>query len=384
MHRAVDPSSARRIVLTAEETICPVCEGNLSIRQHRERYVWRLDGLVHQVCRDKRCLRGECAGSGAIYRPPVDLRLALPRMSFGLDVVVTVGERHLDRAESQSQIGRDLLEQGVPIHKTHVGELLRTFVALCQMARGDQEKVRQRLVQQGGIYLMVDGVQFDDRSPVLYLCWDARSGTPLFGERLAARDAPALNRLLRRVKRLGVPVRGITTDAEKGLVPAVAQVFPEVPHPLCHTHFLKNCARPLEEDLRPLGASVEQRAERVRKLERRLKKQDTSPPAGSETTPEATSGEALGEQALCRTLCEVVRIQARRSGKAPLEPPELVRHERLEQVRETVEQASKKKTPKGRPSPRPGSMTSQRPCRSTGIGPGSPVGSSGMSRSSAT
>lgn len=68
---------------------------------------------------------------------------------------------------------------------------------------------------------------------------------------------------------MGVPVRGITTDAEKGLVPAVKQVFPEVPYQLCRTHFLKNCARPMEPDLQALGASVALRAERVRKRQGR-------------------------------------------------------------------------------------------------------------------
>jgi len=374
MHRAIDASKARRIVETAEETVCPSCEGGLVIRQHRNRYVQRLDGLVHQQCRDKRCPRPECEGRGTIYRPRVDLRLALPRMSFGLDVVLMVGEQHLDRGVSLSQIGRDLTERGVPIHQTHVGRLLRDFLALCQMARGDQEQVRRRLQEQGGIYLMVDGVQFDDRSPVLYLCWDAKSGTPLFGERLSSRDAPTLSKLLRRVRRLGVPVRGIITDAEKGLVPAVAEVFPEVPHQLCHTHFLKNCARPLEEDLRRLGQSVEQRADRVRKLARRLAKQE--PPALPDAGA-ASAAEPMGEREVARALCDVALPQARSSGKAPLAPPELVRHQRLEQVRETVEKAAKKTPPPASPCPRPALMRSKRPCRSTGTRSAPPAGSTG-------
>ena len=342
MHRAIDPSKARLIVQTAQETTCPHCEAGLVISQHRDRYIQRLDELVHQQCRDKRCPRQECAGRAVIYRPLVDLRLALPRMSFGLDVVVAVGERHLHRAESLSQIGRELTKQGVPIHQTHVGVLMRNFLALCQMARGDQAQVRQRLEQQGGIYLMVDGVQFDDRSPVLYLCWDARSGTPLFGERLVARDASTLGKLLRRVRRLGVPVRGIITDAEKGLVAAVAAVFPEVPHQFCQTHFLKNCARPLQEDLQRLGASVEQRAERVRKLSRRLAEQaPAAVSASGSPTPRAT--DPVAERDVALDLCALVKPQAKRSGKAPLAPPELVRHQGLEQVRHTVEIARKKR-----------------------------------------
>lgn len=376
MHRAVDPNKARRIVLTAEETVCPQCGGDLVISQHRDRYVFRLDGLVHQVCRDKRCAGRACGGRGTLYRPLVDLRLALPRMSFGLDVVATVGERHVDRGMSLSQIGRDLTAQGVPIHQTHVGELLRAFLSLCRVARGEDPKLRQALVAQGGIYLMVDGVQFDERSPVLYLCWDARTGTPLYGQRLESRDGRTLGGLLRRVRQMGVPVAAVITDAEKGLVPAVEAVFPEVPHQLCHTHFLKNCARPLEQDLRQLGASVEQRAEGMRKLERRLKAQGAKSPVASSPPAAPPAPEALDEQALCKTLCEVVRLQARASGKAPLNPPELVRHERLEQVRSTVEQAREKKTPAGPSCPRPGSTPSMRPSRSTGTRAAPPAGSS--------
>lgn len=376
MHRAVDPSQARRIVQTAEEQDCPHCGGGLVISQHRDRYVQRLDGLVYQLCRDKRCPQRECEGRAVIYRPMVDLRLALPRMSFGLDVVMAVGEQHLERAQSLSQIGRDLSAKGVPIHQTHVGELLRSFLALCQMARGDEEQVRQRLLKQGGIHLMVDGVQLDDRSPVLYLCWDAKLGEPLFGERLQSRDTATLRRMFRRVKRLGVPVLGVTTDAEKGLVPAVAEEFPGVPHQLCHTHFLKNCARPMEQDLQKLGASVEQRAERVRKLARRLDKDasalvGTSPPKEPEVT----------EREVAQALCELVKPQAKSSGKAPLAPPELARHERLEDVRQAVELATKKKTLPATPFPPPTSMSSPRLCRWTGIKPGLPAVSRDRSRS---
>ena len=41
---------------------------------------------------------------------------------------------------------------------------------------------------------MCDGVQFDDRSPVLYLVWDSLSGTPLFGERKQYRGEEDLPR----------------------------------------------------------------------------------------------------------------------------------------------------------------------------------------------
>src|SRR5260221_12074057 len=245
MRRAIDKSAARPLIETASETVCPRCESDLIICQHRDRYIYRLDGLIHQVNRDKGCSDEECDGHDTLYRPLVDLRLALPYMTLGLDVVMKVGDEHLRQGRSLSEIGRQLSEDGVPIHQTHVGRLLRIFLVLCKMARGDEQQVKERLLRQGGMVLMVDGVQFDGSSPVLYLIWDALSGTPLFGERMEDRSTAALSQLLMRVKKMEVPVLGVVTDKETGLVPAVQKVFPHVPHQLCQTHFLKNSPAPM-------------------------------------------------------------------------------------------------------------------------------------------
>ncbi len=287
MRRAVDPSRATRIEQTASETVCSQCGRALHISQHRCRFVFRLDGLVHSVERDKRCPQRECPGRSRIYRPPQDIRLALPSMSYGLDVVVWVGEGHLTRGESLRQLGRELNQNQVPIDQTQVGELLRTYLVLGRLCRGDEATLRTRLLEQGGIVLMVDGVQYDDRSPVLYLCWDALSGTPLFGERKEFRGRDDLSPLLERVKAMDVPVIGIVTDKEKGLVPAVQAVFPQVPYQFCHTHFLKNCAKPMESDLSELGASVAQRAESVQKIAAQLHQPELN--AKADTAPSASS-----------------------------------------------------------------------------------------------
>jgi hypothetical protein len=196
-------------------------------------------------------------------------------------------------------------------------------------------------------------------------------------------------------------------------VMAVQKVFPDVPHQLCQTHFLKNCAEPMEQDLKDLGASVGQRAEQVRKLQKRLDKKQgrpgrsrdtlrnqaaatppspapapaaspspppapaaaarpsppsapaatttpSPPPAPAAVTPGSTGAalpqvrheaapvqpcsEPLTEEELVRQLSSLARLGARRSGKAPLHPPELVRHQQLEQVREAALEAAKKKT----------------------------------------
>jgi hypothetical protein len=296
-------------------------------------------------------------------------------MNFGTDVVVAVGGRHLERHESLGLIAGELTQGGVLISQTSAGRLLRCYLALTDLARGDDETVRKRLRARGGIVPMIDGVQFDEHSPVVYLVWDALSGEPLFGERRPFKSADDLKSLLLRVKEMEVPVIGIVSDKEKGLVPAVTEVFPDAPYQFCQTHFLKNCAKPLADDLSALQESVEDRAEKVRKIAKRLhdlelrdqkatttleeattaddeqaerptsKTDDaetvTAPDEGrkAETPPVQPEAEPISESELVAELCAITRENARSSGKAPLQPPALARHNRLETVRQAVDQA---------------------------------------------
>lgn len=339
----------------------------MSIVQHRKRFIARLNEVVFVVMRDRGCRESDCPNE-VLCRPSEELTLALPYMKFGLDVVVAVGERHFAREEALRRIGRDLTANGCKIHQTAVGKVARQFLALASLVNGDDEEVRATLRAQGGLVLLIDGVQFDERSPVLYLAWDAISGTPLFGERREFRAAEDLCSVLERVKAMNVPVIGVTTDKEKGLVPAVETVFPGVPYQFCHQHFLKNCAKPLATDLTALGTSVERRAEAVRKIAKRLHEvesretsdrvhepraapplADAPPPPAVDVTPQPQpqaappSPATRTEPDLARELCAIVRQNARASGKAPLKPPELERHQRLERVRQKVDETREKK-----------------------------------------
>jgi hypothetical protein len=243
-----------------------------------------------------------------------------------------VGEQHLNADRSLSAIGRELNDRGIPINQTHVGELFRGFVALTKLRRGDDETVRAKLRQQGGIVLMADGVQFDERSPVLYLAWDALSSTPLFGDWRPFKGKDDLVSLLRHVEAMNVPVIGVVTDKETGLVPAAAEVFPDAPKQYCQFHFLENCAKPMRDDLGALAASVADRAERVRKIAKRLHERGIDPEVN---TP--ADDAPLSDEQLVANLGLAVKVNARVSGKAPLEPHELVRHEKLETIRQTVD-----------------------------------------------
>lgn len=344
VRRTYDVSEAKLLYTDTPERVCEVCEANLWIRWHEARFVHRLDGVYQIVTRVRRC-PANCPGQ--VFRPPVDIRFALPKATYGTDVVIEVGERHLRGGTSLRAIGRDLNARGVPVTQRHVCELFRSYVALTKLARGDEEEVRQRLLKQGGVVVMADGVQYDDASPVLYLVWDAISGLPLYGERRTFKGKDDLVPLLERVKRLGVPILGVVSDKEKGLLPAIREVFPDVPHQVCQNHFLKNCAAGMSADLTALGKSVEIRAEEVRKIASGLHKRGVASAEWEvgpqpDSKPASADADPLTEEQLAAELCAMTRHAARAAGHAPLAPPEQVRHERLEQVRAVVKDAARK------------------------------------------
>lgn len=369
MKRPVAQKPAKLLVVTAVEEHCEDCGARLWIAQKRERWIERLDGYLHVVRRDKKCKVPGCPGPRRIFHAPEDLRLALPYRTFGLDVTIAIGERHL-RGESLGAIRRDLFARGIPIDDRHSGRVFRDFMALTSVAAGDEQARRDELRAQGGIVLMCDGVQFDAHSPVLYLAWDAVSGTPLFGERKMFRSEHDLRQIAERVKAMDVPVIAIVSDKEKGLFPALEAVFPDVPYQLCQTHFLKNCARPLEADTSALGASVVRRATAVHAVAKQL--HDAEPPAPASPPKPAEDAAPLTNLSLAAEVCSLARQNARVSGKALTDPPELKRHERLEELRAVVEEAREKGNPAASARPSGSSATSRRRSRRPGTKHASP------------
>jgi ssDNA-binding Zn-finger/Zn-ribbon topoisomerase 1 len=273
-----DQSHAEELILVAPMEKCPSCRHNLWIVQWRQRYVQTLDKCLHLVMKDKRCPSAGCPRPELRYRSPEEGRLALKRHDFGLDVVLFAGEKHLRESVSLPRVHRLLREEHqVPICERSVGNLVDDYVALCECVAGDTDRLRARLKQQGAIVLSVDGVQHDDHSPVLYVQRDVLSGEVLYAERRLARATEDLVPMLERTRNLArdleVPILGIVSDKERGLVPAIAKVFPQTPHQYCQQHYLKNVAEAWEEDEARLREAAHEVVLGVRTVQRKMERQ---------------------------------------------------------------------------------------------------------------
>lgn len=315
-----DEREYRTLELDAPARCCAVCGGNLQVTQWRPRKLDTLDGFFVVIMRDKRCPDKACAGRATIHRHPAGLSLALPKDSLGLDVLLRIGEwRHRDNM-SFAAIARHLNEDGIPVKQRKVTDAYHRLLAALRGIGGESPEVLARL-KNDGIVLLVDGVQFDACSAVLYIAIDAISGTVLFAERHDARSAAALTALLERVKALDVPVRGIVSDKETGLVPAIQAVFPEVPHQYCQLHFIKRCAEPLQEPLAELSAEIKQIGERVRSLRREIA-----------SRPEPCSEEEQADREIALAMLDAAHAATMAAGRAPFDPTPLKRHDRVEAV----------------------------------------------------
>lgn len=78
---------------------------------------------------------------------------------------------------------------------------------------------------------------------VLWVVHECLSGEVLCARALLSSTQDDLAQLLEEVKRaLPVAVLGVVSDGQQSLRKAIARTFPDVPHGLCHFHYLRDAA----------------------------------------------------------------------------------------------------------------------------------------------
>jgi hypothetical protein len=345
MRRPHDISSYEVHVLETSETNCGSCRTDLWVTQHRERALQTLKRKLWVVSKDKACPLEECPEVGRILRPEGEGALPLLYQSeYGLDVVVRLGEMRETEDMTFSESHRTLVDQyGIEISERHVSNLYRVYLSLVHCVNADFEPLRAKLRRQGRLVLSVDGVQFDGVAPVLYVVREILSSEVLYSERVEKRDATHLEALLVKVKALGIPVTGIVSDKEKGLVPAVERAFPGVSHQYCQSHYLGNLRKPMDEDVALLGNGVSKVVCAVKGFARKVKEIEEGQAASETTLPKyATSDVTAEEMKLVNELCCAALAGGKAGGDPILGPAPVKRFERLNKVKHVAERAAQR------------------------------------------
>jgi hypothetical protein len=234
--------------------------------------------------------------------------------------VARVGTLRYAQHRSLPEIHQHLRQRGVAIAPRTVNHLLERYDELLTLALTDTTRLQRITQSQGRVLLALDGLQPDVGHEVLWVLRDCLSGEVLLARRLLSATQADLAVLLRMVQQtVQVPIVGVIADGQLSLRGAVAEVFPEVPHQLCHFHYLREAAKPIYEADRHAKKALQKRVRGVRPIERRLE------------------GRSDPETEVIRGYCAAVRSALTAAGRPPLEASGLKLHDRLSAIAASLE-----------------------------------------------
>jgi len=325
MKRLNRPAPVRTETLTCSQATCPNCGGPTWCQYHNRRQIVTLDGVVQLRLQVRQCQHPDCPRYHKPYRPEAEGHFALPQHEFGLDVIAQIGAWRYREHRSVPEMHALLRKRELPISERSVTNLLARYDELVALAVLDVERLRRLTTPHQRVILAVDGLQPDVGHEVLWVLRDALSGEILLVRSLLSATQHDLAALLKEVRdALDVPIAAVVSDGQQSIRKAVAQVFPAVPHQLCHFHYLREAATPVFEADRNAKKELKKRLRGIRPLERAVEERD-------DPAAEIVRGYAVA-----------LRSALTDDGPPPLDAPGLRLHERLSQIQASLQRVEEK------------------------------------------
>ena len=186
-----------------------------------------------------------CTACRRIYRSQELARLVPAGCNFGYDILVHVGQALFLRHRRSQEISDELAAQNVRISPSEVEYLARKFIVYLAIAhRQAAPAIQQAMRAKGGYILHLDAT-CDRKEPLLMSSLDSISQIVLGNVKLPSEKAEMIIPFLEQIKRLfGEPIASVH-DMGKGILRAVARVFPGRPDYICHYHFLCDIGKDL-------------------------------------------------------------------------------------------------------------------------------------------
>jgi hypothetical protein len=327
--RAARPPAEREVRLAPRLIYCIHCGKRLWVAYHAGRTLMTFRGLVRLRVVVRRCHNSGCALYHLPYRAEEEGAWALPHGEFGLDIITVIGQLRYGEHRSIPEIHQRLVERGVSIAQRTVTDLLERYEELVALHLADEARVKARLKQQGQVLLAIDGMQPDVGHEVLWIIRDCLSGEVLLARTLLSSTRGDLAALLKEVKEvldpLAVPIKGIVSDGQQTIRQAVERSLPNVPHQLCHYHYLDEAAGPIFEADRHAKTELKKLVRGVRPIERALEE-----------------GEDEQSEAM-RSYCLAVRSALTDDGRPPLCASGLKLYDRLTQISDSLARVEAKR-----------------------------------------
>lgn len=155
-------------------------------------------------------------------------------------VIVEVGRLRFLESRQVAEIQLVLLERhDIELSTSEIERLINRFIFyLAAVHQTHNALIKEHIKIQGGYILHLDATCEGD-SPKLVLSIDSVSGLVLYSAKLKSENKDELVGFLEEIKsRFGAP-HAVGSDMGKGIEAAVKEVFGDIPHFICHFHFLK-------------------------------------------------------------------------------------------------------------------------------------------------
>jgi len=220
-------------------THCVECGCALTVQKTRTRTV----STLHVGRFRGREVFLECEPCGRTYRSEELCDLVPEGANFGYDVMVYAGSALWQRHRNEAEVVAELSEKNVQISPREVSYLAMRFVTYLAIAHQRRAPDIKADMQTRGGYICHLDATCEGRDPFLMSSIDSLSDIVLGNIKLPSEDQTHIVPFLNRIKKaFGVPL-ALVHDMGKGILAAVAKVFPDVPDFICHFHFLRDIGK---------------------------------------------------------------------------------------------------------------------------------------------
>ncbi len=250
MRKRKSYEQAVKRIMRPELTHCLHCQRKLQrCVTISERTIITLTQVIRLVHCGYRCPEPACPGRKRLYRSVQADALALAGFTFGLDIIIRVGQLRLREHKTVDEIHRLLTAGLAPLGQTiSRREILFLFEAYTALLRAgtevSQDAAWQEQVRENkGLLLSIDGIQPDKGNETIYLVRDVFTGRILTADNVTESTKERLKQVLAPVVALGLPVLGVISDAQPTQLQAVAELWPDTAHQICQFHAIREAGR---------------------------------------------------------------------------------------------------------------------------------------------
>src|SRR5712692_569371 len=228
---------------------CPFCWQPLRLLPglYLKKTIQTLDGVLWVGGYASHCINPRCKHGDFHYLSKHLAALSLPKVTYGLDVVVRVGWRRQHDHRTMSEIGQELRALQIQITDREVERLWDYYRALLRgLSQADRTELRIAAKMSGGLIWSADGLQPESGQPQLWVVREVLTNKVVHAEWLTQIDESTLKAFLQPVKALGFKTLATLSDQQAALVKALTATWRK-PHQACQSHFLRDAAEPLIE-----------------------------------------------------------------------------------------------------------------------------------------